>query len=985
MSTDHIDPYPDIPSNIKGVINHYLFFHNYAVTKYNKPGYKPVVFMQYGSFYESYAIKNDNGDQDGADVKLLSKILGYAIFPKYNAKGVGVPEYIIDEVAAQLMVKDYTHVIRVDEVEKGVKRYDASNKPIKGELRRITRVYTAGTYSATKEILSDRMVKNRYSDFLGVLCHIYIKKFKRKSEAWQQIVISICSVDVNTAESEIYEFGNNIEDPNLGYDELHNYLLQRKPSEVIVSHDDSNEVDDCLKSVPNGIKYHVNNNIEPEYFNLDYQKQYLTKLFPDQNKPIRYLGLERNQYSVANFLLTVQYIYENYPDLTKNLKKPKIIDGRSNVILANDAITQLGIYDYNIGPNNSHSSVFDLINKCSTNMGSALLKYRLLNPIINPGELEQRYAYVAHFIRENRWKNVEHHLKGYPDLVRMHRRIDLGIISPAMITVLHKIYGKLSKLLKLVPRCNSLLTENFFENVENFRKSLSVLDFEIAATYNSIADIDKNIFKKGHNEILDKINRRLKRNMEFVGEVCGQLGKITNVESKNPIVVLKYQAGGYHLSSTKTWFNLIEKCLKESQLAITYKDKSITCKKKDLATIKTSKNRIEFTFPAIRELSTEYEEAMRELSSNFGSSYKKFLSECSSQYGSIMYSISKIVSEIDVYKALAKTAVKYNYCRPNINEEDNNNPGSFIISKQLRNPIVERDTSKEYMPHNISLGVKSTDEIIENTICGQIALLFGMNTSGKSTCMRAVGISVIMAQAGCYVPAEEYNYHPFKSIFTRILTSDDQTKSISSFEREMIELLPMVTRSNEYSLINGDELCHSTSHPDACGLVAASVIEMSKNNVRGIMTTHLHELIDNEDLMNNEKISVYHIEVNSGGKNTKCNRLIKSGPGKVVYGIEIAAGLNLPQNIIKNAYKFRRNLLGQSQLFLTMKTSNYDSGLFMDTCSICENKKAEETHHDRPQKDAENGFIGHVPINAKYNLIKICKTCHIKITNNRIN
>ena len=145
------------------------------------------------------------------------------------------------------------------------------------------------------------------------------------------------------------------------------------------------------------------------------------------------------------------------------------------------------------------------------------------------------------------------------------------------------------------------------------------------------------------------------------------------------------------------------------------------------------------------------------------------------------------LSQLDLYSTFAKVSLENNYTRPNINKSEK----SSFIAKDLRHPIVERiNDDTEYIPNDVSLNEEGI-------------LLFGTNACGKSTLMKSIGLSIVLAQAGIFVPSKEFVFSPYTQIFTRILNNDNIFRGHSTFVVEMNELRSILKRCNSRSLVLG--------------------------------------------------------------------------------------------------------------------------------------------------------------------------------------
>jgi DNA mismatch repair protein MutS len=161
--------------------------------------------------------------------------------------------------------------------------------------------------------------------------------------------------------------------------------------------------------------------------------------------------------------------------------------------------------------------------------------------------------------------------------------------------------------------------------------------------------------------------------------------------------------------------------------------------------------------------------------------YLQELNNMINKYDKLFDNVISFITYIDYVMSNAITADKFGYTKPNIIDNKNNKLNSYIKAENLRHPIVERLIDYEYVPHSIELGNNLT-----NNLKG--ILIYGLNSSGKSVLMKAVGLSVIMAQCAMYVPAKSFELKPYSSIYTRITGNDNLFKGLSSFTLEMVEL-----------------------------------------------------------------------------------------------------------------------------------------------------------------------------------------------------
>ena len=351
--------------------------------------------------------------------------------------------------------------------------------------------------------------------------------------------------------------------------------------------------------------------------------------------------------------------------------------------------------------------------------------------------------------------------------------------------------------------------------------------------------------------------------------------------------------------------------------------------------------------------------------------YNEFLSNFIKDSNDDLDNIIKNLIDIDITSCNAKNAYEFKYYKPNIDFISNN---SYIDAENLRHPIIENlITDVEYIGNDIQLN--------QNGI-----LLYGINSSGKSSFMKSIGLSIIMAQSGMFVPATNFNYSPYNHIMTRICGNDNIYKGMSSFIVEMTELRNIIQRADKNSLIIGDEVCSGTEPISGISIVSSTINELIEKKSSFIFTSHLHELTSISILKNRKELKIYHIHISIIDNKIIYERKLKEGQGSNVYGIEVCKSLDLPLNFMINAEKIKKEIMGINNNLVEIKTSNYNSSIFMDICNVCKKNKSVDTHHINYQSlSDDNGFFENFHKNAKHNLIPICKDCHDKEHNGIIN
>jgi DNA mismatch repair protein MutS len=343
--------------------------------------------------------------------------------------------------------------------------------------------------------------------------------------------------------------------------------------------------------------------------------------------------------------------------------------------------------------------------------------------------------------------------------------------------------------------------------------------------------------------------------------------------------------------------------------------------------------------------------------------------------------LNKFISNLDLFKSHTKTSIENNYFKPIINTDFNK---SFIDAKNIRHPIIELlITDSEYVVNDISINEDKTG-----------ILLYGINSGGKSSLMKSLGLNLILAQIGCYTASTKFEYYPYTNLFTRIDHSDNIFKGQSSFEKEILELKTILNYSNDSSLILGDEILNSTESTSAISIIGASINILLKKNISFIFASHLHKIPDyiNKEVLN--KLYICHLQTDYDNINN-CfiyNRKLQSGISITNYGLIVAKALLNNTDIINSALNIQNKILNNNKELLEIKKSKYNSELYLNKCYICSDLQVKkeienevlDCHHIIFQKDFINNkcIIDNkefIKKNNKSNLVVLCKFHHQEV------
>ena len=354
--------------------------------------------------------------------------------------------------------------------------------------------------------------------------------------------------------------------------------------------------------------------------------------------------------------------------------------------------------------------------------------------------------------------------------------------------------------------------------------------------------------------------------------------------------------------------------------------------------------------------------------------FQQLLALIESEYYEDIEHIATYLSRVDVLQTKAFIAKEYKYCCPVIAE---NAPKSFVDAKALRHVLIEHiQTNELYVANDVVLGNNEQDGI----------LLYGTNAVGKTSFIRALGIAIVMAQAGLFVPCSNFCYKPYNAIFSRILGNDNMFKGLSTFAVEMSELRVILRLADENSLILGDELCSGTETESALSIFVAGLTEMHMNKSSYIFATHFHEIVHYDEIKELTRLTLKHMAVHYDRELDALiyDRKLKDGPGNRMYGLEVCKSLHLSEDFLKRAYQIRTKYFPETRGDLSHPVSRYNAAKIRGVCELCEEDLGEETHHLYAQADAdEDGFIEQPDGSVSHknhpgNLMSVCEVCHDK-------
>lgn len=796
-----------------------------------------ILFFRLGDFYEMF-------DEQAREV---SALLGLTLTARHGVPMCGIPFHAANNYIVRLL--NAGKKIGICEQTSSV-----MDKNTKLFERKVTRVITPGT------LMEDSLLDANQSNYLVSL--------SVHARGW-----ALACVEVSTG-----EFWVNQNDKDSTLTNLAAALAAINPSEVVGDKD-------SLEQLKNKV-------VLPGKLTLTEQDPFDGDYTLPANWPALGAWGDKKK-ALACALQTMKYLNVTEPSF-KTVLIPSYRELKDSLQIDENAVASLELVKSQEG--SRRGSLWALLDRTKTAVGSRKLKEWILHPLVDPGEISQRQDCVEGFVKnQSALADLSALLENISDVERIMTRTATGTASPRDLSGLRQSLLNVDPLAAWFETYGSIaphVSALFNENLPVLREMSRVL-YDAVDENPPLRLSDGHVIRAGYNAELDEL-RSLKQNgSKSMEEICAREREKTGI----PTMKVGYNSVfGYYFEVTKSHISKVPYSYVRKQTLVNA-ERFITEELKTLEDkILNAEQKI------IRLESSLFDEVRKTLASRINH----------------VKAFAQAVSELDVYMSLALCAMKGNYVKPVVDH------GTELHYENGRHPLVEATLpSGSFVPNGLSIGTP------EN----QIMLITGPNMGGKSVFLKQTAIIVIMAQMGSFVPASSARIGVVDRIMTRIGAHDALSRGNSTFMVEMNETAHILAAMTPRSLILLDEVGRGTSTFDGISIAWAIVEYLYKpaGGPKVLFATHYFELVDLENKY--ESVSNWHVDAKEYKDASGESRLaflyqILPGAADRSYGIHVAEIAGLPAACTLRAKKVLKDLEAKKGAKISVKEQDMVKDLF---------------------------------------------------------
>ena len=777
-----------------------------------------VLLYRVGDFYESYS----------SDAVLVSKVLGLVLTKKSNGeKGyiemAGFPHHAIDVYLPKL-VRAGHKVAVCDQLEDP----KLTKKLVK---RGVTELVTPGI------TFNDQLLDQKENNFLAGL-------------TFEKDLCGAAFLDVSTGTFQVTQ-------GSLDY--VGTLLASLSPKEIVVQRG-------CEKGVraKYGDDLYIST-LEEWAFVYDAAEEKLKKQFGV--KSLKGFAVDRYPLGICSAGALLVYLEQTRHTGLRNICSLSRIDGDRFVWMDKFTIRNLELFDSSAG--GEGVSLISVIDRCSSPMGSRMLRNWLAMPVMDIRELNSRYDVVSHFVEAEEDRNaLQEMIGGIGDLERIISRAATGKIMPREIMQLGRGLGHMEPISSLCSGRGVAALDNLIAGMKDCSELLQTITTTMAPE--PAAAIGKGeVIARGIDPELDELRNISSGGKDYLLALQRSEAERTGITS---LKIGYNNVFGYYIEVRNTFRDLVPQEWIRKQTLV---------------------NAERYITEELKEYESKILGAEERIYAIETGIYGELVAKIQKQIVAIQAN-SRIIARLDILAGFAQLAMERNYCRPQMAKD------LVLDIRDGRHPVIETlmPPGEEYVPNDVLLDDRKQ----------QVIILTGPNMAGKSALLRQTALIVLLAQIGSFVPASSAHIGCFDKIFTRVGASDNISRGESTFMVEMLETSMILHNLSARSLVLLDEIGRGTSTYDGMSIARAIVeyIHEYGYGAKTLFATHYHELNDLEEIY--PRVRNFHITVREVGTQVIFLRKLKEGGTAHSFGIHVARMAGMPKEVIESAENTLRAL-----------------------------------------------------------------------------
>ena len=693
---------------------------------------------------------------------------------------------------------------------------------------------------------SDKVLEQKHNNYLAAIA-------LPSALATGQDTIGFSYIDVSTAEFNVSEFP---------FRQLAEQVAALAPSEILVQRRDIVSLQELLRGRYNGLF----TKIDDWVFNVDYAYELLISHF--QTQSLKGFGVEEMKLGTVAAGAVMNYLQETQKANLLHIRKLMPVDVGDHITLDTSTKRNLEITASIAG--SADGTLFAVLDRTQTPMGGRLLKRWINQPLNRLSPIQQRLTAVRELIqKEDLRKSLGDILTRIGDLERLTTKICTNRATPREMNALKFILLEIGKGKEGLDGLATEVLSSIRTGLDPLPDVVTLIDTAIEAEPPATL-VDGGVIRKGFHAGLDDLRAIAFGGKSWIAELQRRERERTGISS---LKVGFNNVFGYYIEVTNT-----------------HKEKIPS----DYIRKQTLTNAERYITPELKEYEEKIlhaEEKMLALETELFTILRLQVAA----HAEAIQTDARLIAALDCFLSLAAAAHEYSYVCPEVNES------TLLEIKDGRHPVIERllPPGEKYIPNDVRLDIDTQ----------QILIITGPNMSGKSSYLRQVGLIVLLAQIGSFVPAKKAIIGIVDKIFTRVGASDNIASGESTFLVEMHEAAHIVNTATKKSLILLDEVGRGTSTFDGIS-IAWSLTEYLHERVgaRTLFATHYHELNELADLL--PRVKNYKVEVREYGDKVVFLHKVTPGFADHSYGIQVAQMAGLPEEITERAKKILKNLEG---------------------------------------------------------------------------